>query len=366
MATAATNTFHFETPTNVTTNTSHHPQHHHNNHIQHLQQNNVHVAVFLPAYFFFSYYGNIFLLVALYRTKKKVRNGSSWTPVNIMIANITVANIVITTVPSLSNGLELMLGEWLLGKFFCYLSTSLQYLFQSVSHFSCTAIALQRYRAVANPLREVKWKKRRSTYLITMVWISGVVVAIASTAIHTPGEKVNGVEACFNSWINYPNNKAMAVTATALSTCLYLVPMATITVLYTKLAFILKNRSFPGDLRNEVQVMRRAIENRKIVIMILATVVIFQASWLPTVATQIWVGLQYPGSITTGVYRLETAVTTIAFLYCALMPWVFIFSVASLKRQLLNQFKCLPFCQGERSVNGAESPTLATEQVTSF
>lgn len=311
----------------------------------HYQQSALHVAVILPAYFFFSYYGNLFLIVTLSRTKKK---REAWKPVNVMILNIAIANVAITTIPALTNAMELVFESWVLGNFICYFSTFVQYYFQTVSNFCCAAIALQRYRAVANPLKEMVSKKRQTVYLVSAVWILSAAIAIVNAIVHRAGDKVGDIEVCFNTWINYPNNQGLGIVFIALSVCIYLVPMACITVLYAMLVFILRHRSLPGDLKEDAQIRRRTRENRQIAIMILITVMVFQLCWFPTVVVQILTSVQYGGRITGNVYRTETTVTALALFYCAITPWVFIGTVKSLKKRFQSQFKCFLFCKTQQ------------------
>ena len=330
----------------------------------HNQVSSLHEAVvLLPAYFFFSYYGNIFLIVTLLRTKKK---GEAWKPVNVMILNIAIANVAITTVPAITNSIELVLERWVLGNSICYFSTFVQYYFQTLSNSSCAAIALQRYRAVANPLKEMASKKRRTIYLVTAVYAFSAGVAIVNATMHRAGDKVGNIEVCFNTWINYPNNHRLSIVFIVLSVSIYLVPMGCITVLYATLVFILCKRSLPGDLKNDAQVRRRTQENRQIAIMILITVMVFQICWFPTVVVQFQAILQYSGRINEHLYRAETTVTALALFYCAITPWVFIGTIKSFRKRFQTQFKCFPFCatyQQQQQTNCILSDTVTSDMV---
>ena len=321
------------------------------------------MAVLLPAYFFFSYYGNIFLVATLSKIKQR---GKTWKPVDVMIFNIAIANVVITTVPALANALELVWEKWRLGNFVCYFSVYMQYHFQTVSHFCCVAIALQRYRAIAQPLKEMASKKRSTTNLVKTAWLVSVAVATVTTTMHRAGDKVGTIEVCFNTWINYPSSQGMAIASIVLSMVLYIVPICCTTVLYALLVVRLLHRSLPGDLMEEVQIRKRKWENRRVAIMILITVLVFQVCWLPTVFVQMLVSTRYRGRITEHVYRTETAATTLALSYCAITPWVFIGTVGSLRRKFKEQFKLKRFIpcrqqeQDQRKTSGEVNTIIVT------
>ena len=294
---------------------------------------------FTISYLLSSYYGNIFVIVTLWKTKGCLN------PVNIMILNITVANLAITSFPALTNLMELFWNRWLLGETICYVTTFIQYYFQTVSNFCLLAIAIQRYRAIANPIQQMVSSRRHTKFLLGMAWSLAAVIAIVATNIHTPREVIEGRETCFNVWINYPEKSEFAIGSIIVSLVLYINPMFCITILYLKLIIILRRRSFPGENKSEAQIKKRNKENTRIAIMFVVTVGLFQLCWLPTVALQIAVATFYQGRVTQGIYEAETIISAIAFLYCATTPWVFTASISSLRHEFLQQaekvFPCI-------------------------
>ncbi|XP_066924258.1 putative neuropeptide Y receptor type 6 [Clytia hemisphaerica] len=294
---------------------------------------------FIVSYLMSSYYGNIFVIVALWKTK------GCFTPVSIMILNISIANLAITTFPALTNLMELFWSRWLLGETICYITTFVQYYFQTVSNFCIMAIAIQRYRAIASPIQEMISSKRHTKFLLGMAWSFAAVIAIVATNIHSPQQIIGDRETCFNAWINYPGKSEFAIGSIIVSLVLYINPMFCITILYLKLIILLRRRSFPGDNKNEAQIKKRNKENARIALMFVVTVGLFQLCWLPTVLLQITVATFFQGRITQAIYEAETIISAIAFLYSAITPWVFTTSISNLRHEFLRHaekvFPCI-------------------------
>ncbi|EDO47100.1 predicted protein [Nematostella vectensis] len=108
--------------------------------------------------------GNLLVIITLIRWREMR------TPCNYLIANISAADLIVTLMLSPLRVVEQYTRGWIFGEVLCYVFAPLQDALVSVSVFTFTAIALERYRAIIHPFKP-KLNKSQVKVLIALIWV---------------------------------------------------------------------------------------------------------------------------------------------------------------------------------------------------
>ena len=187
---------------------------------------------------------------------------------------------VITMIPhavSMLRGTHSWVSDALFGQISCKLFTFAQGCSMACSIFTLTALAFERFFAVAFPM----WKvitKRRTRWLIAVIWT-------ASSAYPAPffyAAKVHlydGIPFCVEDWAPVFDPRRSQATFTLVSfVFLYAVPLLVISVLYSIIIAKVWGRDIPGNATLANQ--RLLNKSKKNVLKMLITVVLaFALCW---------------------------------------------------------------------------------------
>ena len=280
---------------------------------------NLLIYVLVPLFIILSCYGNISSLII---TK---RQGNLWHSVNTMIMNISVCNLFITIIPPVSFLTETILKRWVFGTGICSTTVFLQYLFLSVNHTCMMITAYERYQAISNPFKQFIIKKRKLQVILVLTWLFSIPVPVSVVYYHDPNFTFrSGYKGCLNTWIFIPHKdhyNTAFIYALCLFCVLFLAPLLGLIVLYTLLAIKLRRRKPPGE-QSEAMKLKRKIKNKKVILMLITTVGLFQISWVPTWIQQFLLLNRYHSS-QTDIFVINAVVNAIAYGHTALSPWIF-------------------------------------------
>ena len=132
------------------------------------------VAVLLLFITFITIFGNLLVLVALYRFKK-LRSMS-----NCLIGNLAVSDLLLAlSVLPISTTYDL-LGHWVFGEVLCIIWLCIDVLYCTASIWGLCTIAVDRYQATCYPVwyHEHKSSKRALVYIV-FVWLFSIIVSVA-------------------------------------------------------------------------------------------------------------------------------------------------------------------------------------------
>lgn len=132
------------------------------------------VALILGVITFITIFGNLLVLVALYRFKK-LRSMS-----NCLIGNLAVSDLLLAlSVLPISTTYDL-LGYWVFGEIMCTIWLCIDVLYCTASIWGLCTIAVDRYTATVYPVwyLEKKSPKRALVYII-FVWMFSIIVSVA-------------------------------------------------------------------------------------------------------------------------------------------------------------------------------------------
>ena len=132
------------------------------------------VALLLLFITFITIFGNLLVLVALYRFRK-LRSMS-----NCLIGNLAVSDLLLAlSVLPISTTYDL-LGHWVFGEILCIIWLCIDVLYCTASIWGLCTIAVDRYQATCYPVwyHEHKSSKRALVYIV-FVWLFSIIVSVA-------------------------------------------------------------------------------------------------------------------------------------------------------------------------------------------
>ncbi|XP_038629629.1 prolactin-releasing peptide receptor-like [Scyliorhinus canicula] len=222
---------------------------------------------------FIGIFGNYLLIYVICKTKK-MHNIT-----NFLLGNLAFSDMLMcaTCVPfTLAYVFEPR--GWIYGRFMCYFVFLMQPVTVSVSVFTLTVIALDRYHATVHPL------KRRLTipacaYLLAAIWLLACLLAAPALG-HTYHVEFlqQGLTICEEFWTGLEKPRLAYAYSTLLAT--YLLPFSVISLSYLRISVKLKNRVVPGNI-TQSQVEWDRARRRKTFRLLVLVVAVFGVCWLP-------------------------------------------------------------------------------------
>ncbi|XP_078357137.1 QRFP-like peptide receptor [Oculina patagonica] len=237
------------------------------------------------AYFiimFASLIGNVLVICVV------IMNRQMRTVTNYLIVNMAVADLLITafSMPVVIKLLVTGHMDWSSGVFseiLCKIISFSHSLSVASSVLSLAAIAVDRFLAIIYPLKRYM-TFQKSYGIMAVVWIVGI--AISSPFLYAL--KVTSVEGnwyCVEIWTPAFTEEASKHFTVVLFVAFYVVPLLTISVLYSFVVHKLWVRKVPGNpcVENQLRAQR---SNKKVLKMLITVVILFALCWLPVYISQ--------------------------------------------------------------------------------
>ncbi|XP_020714575.1 RYamide receptor-like [Ceratitis capitata] len=239
------------------------------------------LSIFYGTVSFFAVFGNA-LVIWIVARSRQMR-----TVTNTYIANLAVSDVIIGVFCIPFQFQAAILQRWNLPDFMCAFCPFVQTLSVNVSVFTLTAIAIDRHRAIINPLR-ARPSKYISKFILLGIWLLAIIFA-CPIAIAFRVEEVheryreNGVllnatrPFCTN--INLTEEQLKAYRY-ALVVVQYCVPCCVISFVYVRMAVKLWLTQTPGNAEDarDMALMRN---KKKVIKMLIVVVIVFGICWLP-------------------------------------------------------------------------------------
>uniref|UniRef100_A0A0A1WYF4 Tachykinin-like peptides receptor 99D n=1 Tax=Zeugodacus cucurbitae TaxID=28588 RepID=A0A0A1WYF4_ZEUCU len=209
------------------------------------------------------------------------------TVTNMYIANLAFADVVIGLFCIPFQFQAALLQRWNLPWFMCGFCPFIQTLTVNVSVFTLTAIAIDRHRAIINPLRArpTKWV---SKLILIGIWLAAFLFATpCAIAFRVELEheryRENGIiynvtrPFCMNKNLSEEQLQTYRYTLVFMQ---YFVPFCVISFVYIKMAVKLWGTRAPGNAQDtrDITLLRN---KKKVIKMLIIVVVVFGLCWLP-------------------------------------------------------------------------------------
>ncbi|XP_043911886.1 prolactin-releasing peptide receptor-like [Protopterus annectens] len=222
---------------------------------------------------FIGIFGNYLLIYVICRTRK-MHNVT-----NFLIGNLAFSDMLMcaTCVP-LTLAYAFEPRGWIYGRFMCYFVFLMQPVTVSVSVFTLTVIAVDRYYTTVYPLRR-RLTVPTCAYILAVIWLASCVLA-APALVHTYHVEFPGLDflICEEFWVNMKTERLTYAYSTLIIT--YVLPLSVISLSYLRISVKLKNRVVPGNITQTQAEWDRARRRKTFRLMVLV-VAAFGICWLP-------------------------------------------------------------------------------------
>ena len=206
------------------------------------------------------------------------RKRSMWTPCNLFIMNIAIADLMVAIVLSPLRMAELFNG-WPLGEFLCQFIAPMQEVIVCVSVVTHTIIALERHRGIVTPFKP-KLSLRRAKLATAFIYCACYLSIGLPLALVLKQVDRKGVKYCRAMWsITY--RRVFEVYLVAI---FMLLPLVIQTVTYIKVVTTIKKEDASVQITRSGTVEQRRNQIRKkarLVKMLIILVVVFQVCFIP-------------------------------------------------------------------------------------
>nr|BAO01073.1 neuropeptide GPCR A23 [Nilaparvata lugens] len=219
------------------------------------------------------------LVMWIVATSRRMQNVT-----NCFIANLALADIVIGLFAIPFQFQAALLQRWNLPDFMCPFCPFVQVLTVNVSVFTLTAIAVDRHRAILNPL-SARPSKLRAKLFIACIWgIAGFLAAPMAIALRVsyveeddPIGRVRLKPFCRNMTFS---ERQMMVYRVVLVFVQYFTPLCVISFVYSRMALRLWGSRAPGNAQDsrDANLMKN---KKKVIKMLVIVVALFAFCWFP-------------------------------------------------------------------------------------
>lgn len=158
----------------------------------------------------------------------------------------------------------------------CKLGMYFRAVSQAVSILSLMLIALDRFVAIVYPLKVIMLNVKVRVILLSMSWVIPILFGLPY-ALYATVIKVERYTFCRFLM----SDESLTVFNAAGFVVFYIVPLITITVLYSEVLRTLKTRPLPGELLNDQKTEKRRQQNRRILKILISIVFAFFVCWTP-------------------------------------------------------------------------------------
>ncbi|XP_078359191.1 tachykinin-like peptides receptor 99D [Oculina patagonica] len=206
------------------------------------------------------------------------------TTFNMLIVNMAASDIldVMTAIP-LSLAYLYHSVKWFSGGFGVFLCKFLPFLALlsiGTSVLTLTVMTFDRYLAIMRTMRRARSSKRTAV-AIASTWIISSLI-FATELYKFKLFNVSGQVICAPRWVEdlQESHKVTKYEMIVRFVLLYLIPLLTMAVLYSRIVLHLWKRKAPGEHIDKTD-QRIERQNRKVIIMLITVVTIFAICWLP-------------------------------------------------------------------------------------
>ena len=288
--------------------------------------------------------GNAFILAVLYR-KRRLR-----TIINLFICNMSASDIVMELVvmPMRIKDVFLPQGQWLvtgaLGSVLCKGASFVHTATLLVSIITLLIIAVERFFSVVYPLKRQPIRTRKVCFLlIAFTWFLSAVSA-APNLYTLKLTTHNNKPMCYHTWEPAFDSREGFKVELATSLVLFtILPFIILSSLYTAIIVALYSPNRSLSLASEER-RRRAWENRRISLMLLAVVITFLLTWTP-----LNVYMYYAVFVTKvrpcELRKLLFAANFLSYTYPAINPLIYYVFNEHYKNGIQELLRCLLPCK---------------------
>ena len=285
--------------------------------------------------------GNTLVTIIVYRTQT-LRKAINFFIVNMAISDLLFPTFVFPWSLTLMHMVSDSRPDWPLDGFFGQATCKLNFFLPSVSIAvsvqSMVLIAIDRYRAVAFPLRSPYISSKMCFFLILCTWIVAMAVScpffVSFKLVKRADKLVCGMKILESS----PEG---AVYVLAWYTMFYYIPVVLLVVIYSIIVIKLKTQTFPGEQTVNAR-QQRARRNHNVLKMAIAILLAFALCCLPwSFLTMFFYSAgNTVNSLPCGVFIYYDIAFYLALSNCAINPVICFIFCRNYREGFKRLFKC--------------------------
>ncbi|KAM8887992.1 pyroglutamylated RF-amide peptide receptor [Synchiropus picturatus] len=218
-----------------------------------------------------------------------VKKRATQTPTDVFVCSLAVSDLLITFFCVPFTLLQNISSEWVGGVFFCKMVPFIQTTGIVTGILTMTCIAIERYQGIVFPLKTRRqYSSRRAYKVLGFVWMASVVVSSPMLFVQQLQVKYDFLYdhnhvCCLETWPSVTHRQAYT---TFIMVALFLLPLAAMLFLYTRIAIELWIRKRVGDssvlnTMNHQEINKISKKKKRAVKMMITIVVLFTICWAP-------------------------------------------------------------------------------------
>ena len=230
----------------------------------------------------FSLLGNCLVVETVYRDRRLC------TTANFLIVSMSISDILSAAVgmPIRIQYIYIPSPEWLisglLGNILCKGSMFIENTSVAVSTYCLLILAVERFHAIAFPLKPPLIPPTRTIYVLIGAWVIGGAFSAPTLVVQTitvgPYSKVH----CYSIWGSSDvTHKRKTIYYFVYFMCIIALPAVLVSFFYCAIVFLLRRGQKRTLSLAFCERMRRNKENRRVALMSLAVVAVFFVGWGP-------------------------------------------------------------------------------------
>ncbi|KAJ8406775.1 hypothetical protein AAFF_G00296910 [Aldrovandia affinis] len=211
------------------------------------------------------------------------------TVTNIFICSLAVSDLIITFFCIPFTLLQNISSEWFGGVLVCKTVPFVQTTAIVTGILTMTCIAVERYQGIVYPLKmKRQYTQQRAYTMLGVVWISAVIVGSPMLFVQQLEVKYDFLYdrhhvCCQERWQSLSSRQ---VYATFILVALFLLPLAVMLILYTRIGIVLWIRKRVGDssvlsTMNHTEVNKISRKKKRAIKMMITIVLLFTICWAP-------------------------------------------------------------------------------------
>ena len=289
--------------------------------------------------FVVSLVGNCLIAIIVYKTK------AMRTPINYFIVNMAMSDLLYPLIlfPLLLT--RLYVDVWLIsgpiGEAFCKLSLFLADNSLIVSIQSLLLIAVDRFGAVAYPLRSPLFSPMQCLFFILATWLVAMLVNIPDLLAYRLVEYPTGQLYCeFQYTEAFGESSSEANYTLATNVVFIYIPIALLTILYSLVIIKIRTQIVPGVEAVNVQELR-ARRNTGVLRMAIAIVLGFVLCWVPLTVINLLLRFAWKSELPPcGISLISSISHFLAVSNCAINPCICFAFSGKYRQGFKRLFKC--------------------------
>ncbi|XP_067684552.1 allatostatin-A receptor-like [Haliotis asinina] len=257
---------------------------------------------------------------------------------NILILSLAVADLFFIVFCLPFTAAAYALPTWPFGNAGCKLTQFMTYLSFFASVYTLVLLSLDRYLAVAHPIRSMRYRTERNTWLAVVITWGGILLCIIPILFQygefTYNQEFESKSTCLNV-AGLIDPQVKKIFASCFFVFGYVIPLGIVCLMYGLMLKRLVGGVVPGD-KHSAQSIRA---KRRVTRMVIVVIVCFALCWLPVQIILTIRGFgQYPSTIWS--IGLQLAANCLSYINSCINPFLYAFLSENFKRSFRKIICC--------------------------